>query len=691
MSLGPMVELAALVEAVLRGVNDGITVQDRTGALVFANDAAAQFSGYESGAAMLAVSGAEVIARFEMFGEDGKPFPPAELPGRVLLSGGSPVDRLVRFRSKGSGADRWSRVHATDVRDARGELSYVVNLFRDITEERAATQRQVLLALASQELAKSLDYQETLKTVARLAVPAVADWCTVDMFSGEHVLQLAAAHVDPAKLAIVHEIHRRYSYTRDASLGANRIRGSGQVFWVREIPSGMLRLAAKDDAHHDLLQQLELRSYIGAPLKRGDEVVGALTFVMAESHRLFDEEDVRFATALAERASIAIENARLYGEAEEGRRAYAEANRLKDEFLAVLGHELRNPLAPISTALEVMSLRDSHAHVRERAIIARQVRHLSRLVDDLLDVSRITRGQVDLERTRVAVSEVVGHAIEMSSPLLEERYHRLEVSLDGSLHVMGDPSRLAQVVANLVMNAAKYTDPNGQITVRTAREGQSVLITVKDTGVGISPQMLPRIFELFVQERQTSDRSKGGLGLGLSIARNLAHAHGGTLSARSDGLGRGSVFEVRLPAADGDASQPATPARTSRGPVKASGTRVLLVDDNSDALEVMAEALKESGYEVACAKDGPKALEAAARSTPHVAVLDIGLPVMDGYELARRMKAAPGLDAVKLVALTGYGQSADRERAAEAGFHGHLVKPVSLDRVIAMIEQLVAA
>jgi PAS domain S-box-containing protein len=691
MSLGPMVELAALVEAVLQGVNDGITVQDRTGALVFANDAAAQISGFESGAAMLRVTGAEVLSRFEMFAEDGKPFPLAELPGRVLLSGGTPVDRLVRFRTKGSAADRWSRVHATDVRDARGELSYIVNLFRDITEERAAAQRQVLLALASQELAKSLDYQETLKTVARLAVPAVADWCTVDMFSGERVLQLAAAHVDPAKLAIVREIHQRYEYTSNESLGANRIRRSGQIFWVREIPSEMVLSAASDDGHHGLLRQLGLRSYLGAPLKRGNEVIGVLTFVMAESHRLFEEEDVRFATALAERASIAIENARLYGEAEQGRRANAEANRLKDEFLAVLGHELRNPLAPISTALEVMALRDSHAHVRERAIIARQVRHLSRLVDDLLDVSRITRGQVDLERSRVAVSEVVGHAIEMSSPLLEERYHRLEVSLDGSLQVVGDPARLAQVVANLVMNAAKYTDPNGQITVRTARDGPSVLISVQDNGVGISPQMMPRIFELFVQERQTSDRSKGGLGLGLSIARNLVQAHGGTLSARSEGLGRGSMFEVRLPAADVDATQPASGARTSRAPTKASGTRVLLVDDNADALEVMAEALKESGYDVSCAKDGPKALEAAARSAPHVAVLDIGLPVMDGYELARRIRGAPGLEAVKLVALTGYGQSTDRERASEAGFHGHLVKPVSLDRVIAMIEQLVTA
>lgn len=362
----------------------------------------------------------------------------------------------------------------------------------------------------------------------------------------------------------------------------------------------------------------------------------------------------------------------------EAREQAEAANRAKDEFLALLGHELRNPLSPILTALGLMRRHDGDGLGEERAIIERQVDHMVRLVDDLLDVSRITRGMVSLDRRKVALQQVLDRAIELASPLLEQHAHQLSIDLEPGLAVDGDPVRLSQVFANLLTNAAKYTPRGGAITIAAGQSGDRVRVRVRDTGIGISPSMLPRIFDQFVQERQALDRSAGGLGLGLSIVRSLVELHGGTVEAHSDGLGQGSEFRVLLPPPTGpdlpDAkrSQPATSERPK-------GVRVLLVDDNEDAATLIARALTIWGHLVRVAHDGASALEIVETFTPEVAVLDIGLPAMDGYELARRLRARPGLAGVRLVALTGYGQARDREAALEAGFHEHLVKPVELD------------
>jgi signal transduction histidine kinase/CheY-like chemotaxis protein len=365
--------------------------------------------------------------------------------------------------------------------------------------------------------------------------------------------------------------------------------------------------------------------------------------------------------------------------AEVDAREQAEAaSRAKDEFLALLGHELRNPLSPIQTALGLMRLHDGDVLGEERAIIERQVDHMVRLVDDLLDVSRITRGMVSLDRRTVDLAQVIDRAIELASPLLEQHAHRLSVDLQPDLAVDGDPVRLSQLFANLLTNAAKYTPRGGAITITGERSGDRVCVRVHDTGIGISASMLPRVFDQFVQERQALDRSAGGLGLGLSIVRSLVELHGGTVDAHSEGLGQGSEFRVWLPPGIGsgvpDAKSP--PSVTSERP---KGVRVLLVDDNVDAATLLARVLTAWGHVVRVAHDGASALEIVETFTPDVALLDIGLPAMDGYELARRLHAIPALAGVRLVALTGYGQARDREAALDAGFHEHIVKPVDLD------------
>ncbi|MBA3884495.1 MAG: response regulator [Acidobacteria bacterium] len=385
-------------------------------------------------------------------------------------------------------------------------------------------------------------------------------------------------------------------------------------------------------------------------------------------------------------AVVAVDVTELAG----ARRAAESASRAKDEFIAMLSHELRNPLAPILTALQLMRLRGIDAAERERTIIERQAKHLVGLVDDLLDVSRITRGKVELDKAPVELANVIAKAIETTSPLLEERQHTLDVHVARrGLSVDADADRLAQVVANLLTNAAKYTEPAGHVRVAAERDSEFVVLTVRDSGIGIEADMLPKVFDLFTQAEQTSDRSRGGLGLGLAIVRNLVALHGGIVSASSEGRGRGTTFTVRLPFApmpDPDGGDEGVGLTVQ--PRTAEGCRVLIVDDNEDSAEMLADALSALGHDTRIALDGPGALSVVTSFQPDVALLDIGLPVMDGHELARRLKAEPDTRQIRLIAVTGYGQLRDRSASTEAGFDAHLVKPVDLDELAQLLTSL---
>jgi signal transduction histidine kinase/CheY-like chemotaxis protein len=370
-------------------------------------------------------------------------------------------------------------------------------------------------------------------------------------------------------------------------------------------------------------------------------------------------------------------------EAERARIAAEEADRAKDDFLAMLGHELRNPLAPVLTALELMRLRGESGSRRERDIIERQIKHLVRLVEDLFDVSRLRRGRVELRRRPFEIIRSIEKAIESSSPLLSDRSHKLTVDVSvAGLVVDGDETRLAQVFANLLTNAAKYSNCPGHIVLRASVEAGMVVVTCEDDGMGIAPELLPRVFELFKQGQQTLDRRRGGLGLGLAVAKTLVELHGGTIAAASEGPGHGSTFTVRLPLAT---QLPAAARREEKKvPIGASG-RVLVVDDNRDAADLLAETLRFGGFEVATAFDGAEALETLNTFRPDVAILDIGLPSMNGLELARQLRAIDGTRTIRLIALTGYGQRTDVTASAAAGFDLHLVKPVTTDVLFAAV------
>jgi len=461
------------------------------------------------------------------------------------------------------------------------------------------------------------------------------------------------------------------------------------------VPSGDVRIrcegAGVSAAPGERLVQIRLR--------RSDE---ESSFVLLNQKIEQLNQEILRRKAVQEKLEASESRLRHLYEVEAKARAEArEANRRKDEFLAILGHELRNPLAPIVTALQLMRMRGPDAFQREREVIDRQVRHMVGLVDDLLDVSRVTRGKVELKRQRGEIAPLIAKAAEMASPLLEQRAHELVLHVPASgLAVDVDPGRIAQALGNLLTNAAKYTEPRGRIVVTAGRERDEVVIRVQDSGIGISPEVLPHVFELFVQEGRSLARSQGGLGIGLNIVRSLVELHGGSVTAHSEGLGKGSEFVVRLPAlplascaaaadegpapAAYDASAPPPSQDAARAAV-----RVLLVDDNADAAEVLAEALRSFGYTPSVAHDGPTALQAAARIDPTVAIVDIGLPVMDGYELARHLRHQH--PQVRLVALTGYGQPTDRALAREAGFDEHLVKPVELARLGQALDALTSS
>lgn len=353
------------------------------------------------------------------------------------------------------------------------------------------------------------------------------------------------------------------------------------------------------------------------------------------------------------------------------------ANRAKDEFMAMLGHELRNPLAPIRTALELMRLRGTAGLERERAVIERQTDHLAGLVEDLLDVSRITRGTLQLRRERLRLSRIIARAAETAAPLFEQHRHQLTTDIADHIIIDGDAGRMTQVFSNLLTNAAKYTDPGGRVSVSATLADGDVIVAVKDSGRGMSAEMLPRVFDLFTQERQNIDRSQGGLGLGLAIVKSLVELHGGQVGALSAGPDQGSTFWVRMPSiVEQSLEEGATVDASCRA--AGGGASVLIVDDNEDAALMLSDLLSGIGYATRVAHDAPQALAMADEYVPDVALLDIGLPAMDGYELARRLREKPAWCEVRLIAVTGYGQSSDRKRSLEAGFDHHLVKPIGL-------------
>jgi PAS domain S-box-containing protein len=549
----------------------------------------------------------------------------------------------VRFDQGAAGLGRWYDVYAFRIDDPA--LRRVAILFNDVTARKHAEQ-----ALYASEARYRALAHATTNSIYRLSADGTR---LLEVYGGS-----LAQHV--------HTENPRSSWLEDYVHPDDRERAR-QAWFV----------AVTNGTNLDI----ELRGRLGG---------GSWGWLLARAAPVRNASDeivewIGSATDVTARKEADERLRRSQANHEAARRDAERANRAKDEFLAMLGHELRNPLAPILTALQLMRLRGRNS--REQDILERQVKHLTRMVDDLLDVSRITRGKIELQKKPTELREVVLRAMEVAGPMLEQRQDRVDVEVPRrGVAIDVDRDRMAQVLSNLLTNAAKYSEHGSRIVVTGQRHGGVVRISVKDEGIGIAPEMLGTIFDAFVQQPQSLERAGGGLGLGLAIVRSLVAAHGGSVRAESEGLNRGSEFIVELPAVDGaDTAQRDEELR----PIHArTPQRILIVDDNEDAADMLRAALDQIGYVVDVALDGPSALAHVERFRPDTILLDIGLPGMDGYEVARRLRSTQsGRSGPRLLALTGYGQEADRQRAIEAGFDHHLVKPISLDQLERLIEQ----
>ncbi|HKW84047.1 MAG TPA: ATP-binding protein, partial [Burkholderiaceae bacterium] len=553
----------------------------------------------------------------------------------------------------------------------------------------ANDRRSALLANASRVLNGSLDVKVGVNALAGLVVPELASFAVV-MPGGEGgqpggsvvvagrsgAIERPVAALDATVLATLASARQ---HRRRIDMTAEQL---GQL--------GALDTDGADGAPPDESPDADWCAVAALPLLSGDRLHGVL---LVAANRRSQHADWSILGDLAARAATALENARLYEslqlEIVERRTAEAElqeASRRKDEFLAMLSHELRNPLAPIRTALEVIRrIAPPDAKFAWASdIMVRQLRQLTRLVEELLDVARISQGKIVLKREKVDLNAVIAHSVETAKPNLDARNQTLRVSsFADPLWLHGDFARLAQIVSNLLHNASKYSEDGSAIELDTRVESNGALILVRDHGIGIDAQLLPRIFDLFTQGARGLDRAQGGLGVGLTLARRLAQMHGGSIEAFSAGLGAGSEFVIRLPCIGlvrgGEAPAAPLPARP------ALTCRILVVDDNHDAALSLATYLEMSGHEVRTAGDGREALEVAERFVPQAVVLDIGLPILDGYQVAAQLRLMPSMRQALLLALTGYGQKEDQLAAGRAGFDRHFVKPADPDTLASCI------
>jgi PAS domain S-box-containing protein len=820
-------ELSRRLEVILEGVADGITVQDRSGALIFANTTAAVACGFRTVHALLRADPTELHEKFEVFDERGQPFDLAQLPGRRVLEGAVTASALMHVRERDTGRSWWSQVRSTRVLGADGETDLAVNILHDVTADRRREEQERIFAQATLALTASLDYKSMLSTLATLLVPGLADWCAIHLLEGPELETVAVAHADPARLPQARDLQEKYPPNPAQRQGVWNVIRTGRAELFEVVPDELLDRIARDAHHLASMKDLGMRSVVVAPIRIRERVWGTLTLISSDSGRRYDrldvalaeelgrragaavenarlyvgertarerlellarageafsgtfdyeeilqrvislvvptlgdfayfeiaepdglrrvtgtnddhevrparllgsaitvplqaqgevfgsltlafdesgrrhsDDDVKLAEELARRAAIAVAQARLYAEAQTAARRAEEANRIKDEFLATVSHELRTPLNAIVGWSAILRDRSDPATLEKGLeVIHRNARAQSKIIDDILDVSRIITGKLRLDLKPTDPSAIILEAMEVVRPSAAAKDITLSFDCEGAVPtVFADPERLQQVVWNLLSNALKFTDPGGSVSIALRREARSLVLAVTDTGRGIDVEFLPYVFDRFKQADSSTTRRAGGLGLGLAIVRHIVELHGGYVDVDSGGVGKGATFTVSIPIS---ATRP-TPAEIIRPPVTPSeprriaaepalaGKRVLVVEDDDDGRAVLVRILEESRARVSQAANVEQAMKAVENAPPDLIASDIGLPDEDGYAFIRRLRALPADRGgnTPAVALTAYARAEDRSEAMAAGFDSHLAKPVDPKELIAVLSTL---
>ena len=678
---------AAMMEAVLDCIADGVIIYDREGRTVHSSPAADEILGIPASERKAPLA-SRVMRQYEIFDEDGRRLGPDDLVAVRAAVHGETIRRAINQVRTAGREPRWLMINAMPLLVAGRHAGAVLSL-TDITERKRVeaelaivTRLYVVLSRVNEAIVRTRDERGLFDEVCRIvATEGGFPLVWVGLVNGREVVPEASS--GPA-----------VEYLREIKVEVDGYLGQGPTgTCVRDdhpVINDDFAVNSSTRPWRDAILRYGLRASAAFPLHRRGEVIGAVTFYAANPGA-FTPMQVRLLEALCADISYAldaIQHERLRTQAEvalrESEQSLREADRRKDEFLSMLSHELRNPLAPIRNSVYVLEHADPAGEQgrRARAVIERQAEHLSRLVDDLLDVTRIARGRIQLRRERLDLREAVLDAADDFRAVMDDRGIAFHIVVPpAKTWVDADPTRVAQVVGNLLHNAAKFSGRDDAVTLSLDAVGGAAEIRVRDTGAGIDPALLPRVFEPFVQGERTLARTEGGLGLGLALVKGIVELHGGTVRADSAGRDHGAELTIRLPLlADGalaDARDGASAAAALR--------RVLVVDDNPDAADSLADLLGIAGHAVEVAHDGPTAVERARANPPDVVLCDIGLPGMSGYDVARALRGDPALRATRLIALSGYAQAEDRRRAQEAGFDAHVAKPPDVDELMRLV------
>lgn len=703
----------------LENMQAGIAACNEAGILTLFNQTARDFHGLPE----KPLPSEQWADYYDLYQADGKTrMPQAAIPLFRALQGENVVNAEMVIAPRG-GMARTVLSSGRAIATADGQTHGAMVVMHDITERKRAEEeraqlireqaarleaevaqgRSQLLVDIGTALASALDHTRTLGQVADRVVPYFADWCAIDLTEpgpSQGIERVAMAHCDPAKVELGWQMHRQYPVAMDAPSGLAKVLRSGKARLITDVPLAALGVIAQDPEHLRLLRELGPRSCIVVPLIARGKTLGAVSFLMAESERRYDRADLALAESIAHQVAIAVDNASLY-QAEQTARSEAEAaNRIKDEFLAVLSHELRSPLNPILGWSQLLQKRQPDAATLARGLetIERNAKLQTQLIADLLDVSRILQGKLSLDVAPVNLKTTIEAALETVRLAAEAKAIDIGTGFDlAATEVLGDAGRLQQVVWNLLANAVKFTPSGGQVEIHLTTVAEAAVpqaqITVTDTGKGITPEFLPFIFERFRQADSKTTRQFGGLGLGLAIARQLAELHGGTIAVTSPGEGLGATFTVQLPLYRSPSlSTGAATIQIPAQPVTLTGVRILVAEDDADAREMLVFVLEQAGAIVTPADSGAEALAVLPSLELDLLISDIAMPDMDGYMLLNQMRsqiADQGKQpSFKAVALTAYAGEINQQQALAAGFQRHLSKPFEPVELLAVIAAL---
>jgi PAS domain S-box-containing protein len=599
----------------------------------------------------------------------------------ALESGGTYEDE-IRVRV-GDGSWRWFAIRAVPVTDDN-RISEWIGIVADIDERKRHEQQSAFLNRASELLASSLDYEKTLRNLARLCVPALGDWSAIHLRTEDtNYERVVVEHSDPAQVRFVEQLDRSMR-PKPEDDPIVKVMQSGRSHLVEHLPDELLATIAKTPEQMEAIRKMGFHSWIIAPMTTGGHTLGTLTVVHGESGRRYTQEDVPFIEDLARRAATAIENARLFEAAD-------AANRAKDEFLATLSHELRTPLTSIAGWAHMLQLGVADEQTRRLAVdtIVRSARTQAELIDDLLDLSRVVAGTLQLGVTTVDLGSIVGDVLVAAKPAADAKGLAMQLDLDApTVLVRGDDRRLRQVVWNLVSNAVKFTEAGGEIRVALSMHGRNARLEVIDTGRGIDASFLPHVWDRFRQADSSTSRQHGGLGLGLAVVRHLVELHGGTVSVESAGAGKGARFAIEIPLARLDCDATSTLDAVAKRDAPLRGRRVLVVDDDADARMVLTAMLRQQGADVLAADSVESALRAMESQSFNAVVSDIAMPGEDGYSLARRIRAQWQVPMIAVSAIAAGPD--DRERALVSGFDEFVRKPVDPRQLAEVVRGAIA-